>query len=87
MSGLPRTSARNTAGVCTGDWACDVDETTRHCVCVEDHTPRPGRTIECCQCGSPRGEHCISCGLALTNHDPATTTLGPRCARCFIGRR
>lgn len=83
MNGQPRTAATNTTGHCTGMWGCSVEENGRHCVCVEDHTPRPGSTVECCQCGSPRNEHCIRCGLALTHHDPATTTLGPRCARCW----
>jgi len=84
MTGLPKTSARNTTGRCTGSWACSVDENGRHCVCVEDATP--GRRVQCCQC-PPRTEACISCGQVLTGYDPVTTTLGPRCARCFIGRR
>jgi hypothetical protein len=30
-----------------------------------------------------RDEQCIRCHTPLTNNDPATTTLGPRCARCW----
>jgi hypothetical protein len=33
-----------------------------------------------------RDEQCIRCGTPLTNRDPATTTLGPRCATCWVGR-
>lgn len=89
MTGLPRTSASNTIGRCTGDWACSAEQDGRHCVCVQDHSTPIHRTPthhECCQCGAPRDVDCIICGQALTGYDPPVTTLGARCANCWTGR-
>jgi hypothetical protein len=53
MTGLPKSSARNRAGVCTGDWAGHVPDDDRHCVCWWDSLDSYEQSAAvCCQCGS-----------------------------------
>lgn len=57
MSGLPRTSSLNTAGVCTGKWAGHTPDDDRHCVCWMDAPA--DKPTPCCQCG--QAPECVTC--------------------------
>lgn len=43
-----------------------------------------GNHRECHPEGCDEYERCVSCGERLTPADPAVTTLGPRCAKCWV---